>query len=147
MLGHNVNHLRNHNLYTARSRNVFVNVVFFFLVALVVINERSERPRAGLKASYWVQREGVSTFLLLESAMAQKDIKHLTEHDTKANKLCVLIASTKYVKIQRKKFATLCVLLSTSWGFIHHNIETLHCIWNQSLLKRMPLRRRFSMTI
>ena len=46
--------------------------------------------------------------------MTQKDIKHLTENDTKANKLCVLVVSIKYVKIQRKKFATLCVFLSTS---------------------------------
>ena len=60
--------------------------------------------------------------------MAQKDIKHRTEHDTKANKLCVLVVSIKYVTIQRKKLATLCVFLSTSWGFIYHNIETLHCI-------------------
>ena len=32
--------------------------------------------------------------------MAQKDIKHLTEHDTKANKLCVLVPSIKYVKMR-----------------------------------------------
>ena len=39
--------------------------------------------------------------------MAQKDIKHLTEHDTKANKLFVLVVSIKYVKIQRKKICDL----------------------------------------
>ena len=75
--------------------------------------------------------------------MAQKDIKHLTEHNTKANKLCVLVVSVKYVTIQRKKLVTLCVFLSTSWGFIYHNIETLHCIWNQSLFKRTSQRRSF----
>ena len=50
--------------------------------------------------------------------MAQKDIKHLTEHDTKANKLFVLVVSIKYVKIQRKKnlrpSAFSCLLLRAS---------------------------------
>ena len=39
--------------------------------------------------------------------MEQKDIKHLTEHDTKANKLCVLVLSIKYVKMRPYAFSYL----------------------------------------
>ena len=39
--------------------------------------------------------------------MEQKDIKHLTEHDTKANKLCVLVLSIKYVKMRHNAFSYL----------------------------------------